>query len=575
MPWDARIEQQRSDLRAAEAQGCWSALGAYVRYSSPGWLTSALALGAGSLGSRLYLGILAGVGMLWIQPHAMGVIMLGAISYVTLSIDELPYRAINRHLNLLLGWSWLAAALVANIVWSMPQYVLTFAVVEQDLFPAWFGGERVLGRIDAGKCVVSLTVLVICTTVAWSYGAGSAKLQWFDGLLRLVVAIIVLSFIGVVARIAAAGDGVDWGAVVAGFIPDPQQFSRPANALVPLLAAIDDIRAREFWSGLFASQQRDVMLGEGSAAVGVNLTDMLPNLLSNRGWNRNFRRLELFDLATAMFLPFVVATGCVVIAAADQFHAQPAEGLRFDADGEVILPSLFEGEYSGMLAQRAVALGGIDHPAAPPMEAEQRLAAVLVRRDASDLAQSLLRLYGGKESDQGRSAAQIVLGAGAVGMTLSSITLMMLVSRFVACDAAKAAVGGWRFRLGCLIPSLAVLWPVVWQGQSKAWLTVVASVICAALLPIAYVAFFALMNRPAVLGDAMPRGRRRVFVNLLMGLAVASALGAAASAIFKTGGWIGVAVVGVYLALLVAGSPHNTSAANPLDAPFTPSNPGA
>ena len=71
--------------------------GAYLRLSGPGWLQSAITLGGGSLGSALYLGMLGGTGLLWVQLVAIliGVVMLSAISYVTLTSGERPYSAMN------------------------------------------------------------------------------------------------------------------------------------------------------------------------------------------------------------------------------------------------------------------------------------------------------------------------------------------------------------------------------------------------------------------------------------------------------------------------------------------------
>lgn len=59
----------------------------YIRLSGPGWLQSAITLGGGSLAGALFLGVIAGTSFLWLQLVAivLGVVMLSAISYVTLS----------------------------------------------------------------------------------------------------------------------------------------------------------------------------------------------------------------------------------------------------------------------------------------------------------------------------------------------------------------------------------------------------------------------------------------------------------------------------------------------------------
>ena len=88
------FEQQRQRLADAEAAGGWSKYKAYLGLSGPGWIASAITLGGGSLASSLYLGVLGGYSLMWVQPFAMilGVIMLSAIGYVTLSTGERPSK---------------------------------------------------------------------------------------------------------------------------------------------------------------------------------------------------------------------------------------------------------------------------------------------------------------------------------------------------------------------------------------------------------------------------------------------------------------------------------------------------
>ena len=90
----------RESQQLIEAQGkrLASRLGLYLKLSGPGWLQSAITLGGGSLSASLYLGVCGGAEFLWIQPLAMlvGIIMLGAISYVTLSTGQRAFPMINR-----------------------------------------------------------------------------------------------------------------------------------------------------------------------------------------------------------------------------------------------------------------------------------------------------------------------------------------------------------------------------------------------------------------------------------------------------------------------------------------------
>ena len=96
-----RTSREEATLDGLEGKGPLAVLGAYMKLSGPGWLQSAITLGGGSLSSSLFLGVIAGFGMMWIQPVAMimGVIMLSAIAYVTLATGERPFDAIRNHIN--------------------------------------------------------------------------------------------------------------------------------------------------------------------------------------------------------------------------------------------------------------------------------------------------------------------------------------------------------------------------------------------------------------------------------------------------------------------------------------------
>jgi len=128
---------EEQTLLEAQRKGGLALVLAYFKLSGPGWLQSALTLGGGSLSSSLYLGVLAGYSLLWLQPVAMvlGIVMLSAIGYVTTSTGASPFQAVNREVNAVLGWGWALASLLASLVWSMPQYSLATAVVQQNLLP--------------------------------------------------------------------------------------------------------------------------------------------------------------------------------------------------------------------------------------------------------------------------------------------------------------------------------------------------------------------------------------------------------------------------------------------------------
>ena len=325
------IERDRQTLAEARKKGGCATLGAYMKLSGPGWLQSAITLGGGSLSSSLYLGVLAGMAALWLQPLTMiiGVIMLSAIGYVTLSTGERPFKAIKEHVNPVLGWGWILAALLANCVWAMPQFGLVFGAMSQNLMPGTFAKEA-MDPYQA-KWIVSGTIAVLCIIIVFCYDSRGAAVKFFNILLKVMVAVIVISFFGVVVYLSAKGK-LNWGSIGGGLIPDFRLFWVPASSFDGPLQAVGAFR--DFWTAEIIDLQQDVMVAAAATAVGINMTFLLPYSMLKRGWNKEFRGLAVFDLSTGLFIPFILATGCVVIAAASQFHTAPA--ISFGAEDTAI-----------------------------------------------------------------------------------------------------------------------------------------------------------------------------------------------------------------------------------------------
>ena len=529
--------REREVIHSVKNRGPLARAMAYTRLSGPGWLQAAITLGGGSLASSLYLGILAGFGMLWLQPFAMilGVAMLSCIAYVTLSTGERPFRAINRHINPVLGWAWLLASLLANMVWSLPQFSLATGVLEQNL--GMFSS-------DAGRWICSLAILLVTVGITWSYGTGNRGVRIYEGILKLMVAMIVLCFIGVVLDMFASGSGVSFGEIMGGFIPDLSRLSTPAEGFAPFLQAIEETSgkgAHDFWHDYIVGEQQDVMLSAAATAVGINMTFLMGYALLARGWNREFRGLAVFDLSIGMLIPFVLATSCVVISAASQFHLKPA--FEFDRAGAPTEASPRQLKSYGDLVKARfgeVPSGGAEGEVALP-EVERNLAAFLARRDVQDLALSL-------EPLTGTAVAHWIFGLGVLGMALSTITILMLISGFAVCEMFHLPHRGWPFRIGCLAAAAGVLGPFFWDG-AQAWLAVPTSVFAFTLLPIAYISFFLLFNKGSLMKGHMPAGKTRILWNALLFFAAALATLSSLYAINQKVGWPGLAGVLALLAL--------------------------
>lgn len=519
---DAKLEANRQLLVDANEKGGASKLMAFIRLSGPGWLQSAITLGGGSLGGALFLGVLGGFAFMWLQPLAMimGVIMLSAIGYVTLSTGERPFQAINKHINPVLGWGWIVATLMANCVWSLPQFNLATVATRQNLAPGIFGAEA-MGDVPA-KLIICLVITVICVAFVWSYDSGGKGVKVFDLLLKGVVGLIVLSFFGVVIKLSMSKEGLEWGKILGNLIPDLSLLSKPAPTYDEFLKSVDPAYLA-FWTTKIVDMQRSVMISAAATAVGINMTFLLPYSMLKRKWDKDFRGLAIFDLSTGLFVPFILVTGCIVIVSASRFHTKPSGGVlasivdsgKKDKDGKAIMKLKANGN---AVARVKKEMGGDAFEKLKPEEqkaridglpeADKKLSSMLVKRSSGALAKSL-------EPLTGKTFSHYVFGFGVVGMAVSSIIILMLINGFVMCEILDKPLAGWTFKLGALMPLVGILGPFVW-GEFGFWLVVPTSNFGMVLLPVAYFTFFLMMNSKSLMKDKMPTGVSRIVWNVLM-----------------------------------------------------------
>ncbi|TFG50295.1 MAG: hypothetical protein E4H40_01590, partial [Candidatus Brocadiia bacterium] len=520
MHMNPRIDQDRQLIIDAKKKGPGATFKVFLKLSGPGWLQSGITLGGGSLSSSLYLGVLVGFSFMWLQPLAMilGIIMLSAIAYVTLSTGDRPLRGINEHVSPVLGWGWLLASMMANLVWPLPQFALGTAASRQNLLPGLLGPSA-MGEIP-GKMIAGAIFLAICLTGSLTYGAGGRGVKAFEILIKTIVSIIVLCFIGVVLKLSIEGK-IIWGEILSGLIPDLSLFTKPTDKIMPHIQKVAD-QFKPFWTNMIVGQQRDVMISAAATAVGINMTFLLPYSMLRKGWDKYFRGLAIFDLSTGLFIPFIIATGCVVIASSSQFHAVPAAGLVAEEPGGQVAvkpAGNLVGPYKGLLAERLeFEIGKEQFSKLSPEEiqrksellpwADKRMAAMLVKRDAFNLAETLTPLTG-------PIIAQYLFGLGVIGMAMSAATMLMAINGLCFCELLNRPPRGWTQRIGAMMVSVGALGPFFWKDAAP-YLAVPTSVFGMVLLPIAYFAFFLLMNQKTFLGNNMPTGGKRVLWNVLM-----------------------------------------------------------
>ncbi len=552
----SRIEDERQLILTSREKGGGALFKTYMKLSGPGWMQSGITVGGVTFSSSLYLGVLSGFTFLWYQPLGMmlGIVMLAAISYVTLSTGRRPLREINEHVNPVLGWSWLFATMAANLVWSMPQFTLATASVQQNLLPNLVGPKAMPD--PWGKVIVVCCLLVACIVVSTFYGTGKRGVKIFEIIIKAMVSIIVLCFLGVIVKLGFKEGGMDWGEVLRGLIPDPRFLFKPAKGLIPFLQAVSE-NYRSFWTNLIVTQQRDVLVSAMAATVGVNMTFLFPYSMLRRGWDRDFRGLAIFDLSTGLFIPFVLASGFVVMAAASQFYTKPAPGFVPDQEGGIVTVEPAKnliGPYKALLKKRLayeigseavtrLSSGELEQKIGALPYADKKMAAMLIKRDNFNLADTLAPLTG-------TVIAQYLFGLGVMGLGLSAATMLMAINGLCLCELLNRPPGGWTQRIGSLMVSIGALGAILWK-QPAPWLAIMTSAFCNLLLPIAYFTFIIMMNNRGILGDSLPRGGSRILWNVLMVLATTMASCISMWSMWPRLGWWSIVIIAAFIGLIL------------------------
>ncbi len=256
-------------------------------------------------------------------------------------------------------------------------------------------------------------------------------------------------------------------------------FLRSVIALIILLFAIvvigniSEIKWSELgkgfigWYGIPGYQNFEhitLVLGMLGAAVGINMTFLYPYTLLAKGWGKEHKTLARWDLGMSMFLPFALVTSLVIV-------AMTVTGVYTGEDG---LQSTIK-----------------------PVDAAASLSGVL-----------------------GKDAGRIIFDLGLIAMTCTAISTHMVVCGFTLCEMFKLEYTKTRFRIFALAPAIGLLGVVT---KLPFWFPVVASAVCFAMLPIAYLTFLIMNNKRSYIGDAVGKGFRRVLFNLILLIALAMA----------------------------------------------------
>jgi len=210
------------------------------------------------------------------------------------------------------------------------------------------------------------------------------------------------------------------------------------------------------------------IVGGIAAAVGINMVFLYPYSLLKKNWGKEHKELAYFDLMSGMVVPFFFATSFMIIAVANTIGPEPGAIGTLVKDIRTILPVL--------------------------------------------------------ETTMPGWAALLLIGLGMFAIGFSTIITHMLASGFIGCELFGFEYQGkpkFWFSMLPAIGVIGVLIPFPWYAA------VTASSLAAPLMPVAVVGFIILLNSESYMGDAMPRGGKRLFWNASLCAAVIIMCGAA------------------------------------------------
>ena len=256
----------------------------YLRHIGPGYMQSAMTLGGGTAFASIFAGAAFGYQLLWVAPLAMllGIIVLSAVAYQTLSTGQRPFAAMHEHAGPVFAYGWAIGGILSSIIWQFAQYALASSML-----------VAVLGSVgvEVTNGAMGAVALAWCIGVALLYTSRPRLVRLYENIIKGVVWLIILCF-GLV--------------VVQTGIPHPAEFF---SGFVPSIPGENQ-----------GVKGTTLIVSGLAAAVGANMVFVYPYTLRKRGWGRAHRRLARIDLGFGMFLPYAIAATLMVVASASVFH---------------------------------------------------------------------------------------------------------------------------------------------------------------------------------------------------------------------------------------------------------------
>jgi len=298
------LEAEVERLAELKSKPALLRFGGYLRMGGPGFMNSALTLGAGTMTASMLSGALFGYRTMWVLWFSMGIglFMMAAMARFTCRGGVPIIAAQNRYHGWLVGslMTALVGTAAVAVVFNYGQYSLGTHLIES-LTP--------LMGFEFPRRVNWVLYLAVTTVLILSYGRrGRRGIQFVETFMKLSIGLMLLCFGACLVLV-----GVDWGELVRG-------------VFIPWLP-----------SGM---EGLDLFIASSAAAIGVMDWVFFNYAGLARGWRREHEPLARFDIFFGLFLPFVIVNYLVIGVFAGTLHQRGIHPETAAELAEALIPLL-------------------------------------------------------------------------------------------------------------------------------------------------------------------------------------------------------------------------------------------
>jgi len=248
----------------------------YLKLGGPGFMDSALTLGAGTLTAAMLSGATFGYKTMWLLWVAMGlgIFMMAAMARFTCR-GRLPIIQVqNKYHGRIVGslMTALVGTAAVAVIFNFGQYSIGAHLIESLTPLMGFKFPRQINWI---------VYMVLTSCLILSYGRrGRRGIALVENFMKLSIGIMLLCFGGCLIVV-----GVDWGG---------------------------------FWKGIFIPwlpsgvKGLDLFVASSAAAIGVMDWVFFHYAGLARGWGRRHESQAHFDIGAGLFLPFIIVNYLVI-----------------------------------------------------------------------------------------------------------------------------------------------------------------------------------------------------------------------------------------------------------------------